>query len=825
MHVAEEMGADGAGAQDEEHGDLFQRFVFVVAQPEDDLLLRGQSSFGALDRGLQLMRHHLALGVGAVVDGLEIERLLVVDAREEADKAAAPQQVARLVDGDARQPRLQLRAAFEPRQVRVGLDEGVLGDGVRFHVVADDGVGHAVDVPLEALDQERERGAVAGERLFDQLAVGRGGVVGLTHAAKGCNTTHSGLDAAGEVSVYRGLCAPGQRGAVTAATYCRAFSAISAGEPLTRSAPTPSAIAPAAMKSAAVFSEMPPVGISSICGRGALTDLRYAAPPTAPAGKTFTASAPAFQAVTISVGVSAPGKTGTSSARQVSMVGTSSDGLTTKRAPASMQARAPSASRTVPAPMSASSPRRRTRSAMTFTAPGTVIVISRMGMPPARIASTARIASSDERARTTGMMPMARMRSTTFNSTTDTRGAPFHHALHFRQRGRPRVAGRGHGQRAVCGAALDGPCRSASGEQSVDQAGGEGVAAAHAVENLEIGARGGLMKLAVAPDYGTPVVARGGVRDAQRGGHDVHVRELLARAGDHRLECFDRKRGQMLVDAFDLDAEGDAEVFFVAEENVDHASEPAVDLARFGRAADALPQRRTIVEIIRNDRAVAPRRLHRLGRDERRRLGERREDASGVEPARAAEHRVPVDVARFQLRDRGVAAIGAAQPGADAESALGEIEPVARPAADAVVFDPAQPRHVAAALQHQLSHQAPHRVIDERGDDRGAHAERAAQSARDVVLAAAFPHLERAGGRHPAVAGIEAQHHLAQADQIVAGARSVANLHLRDASNPVPPFACSGCTLTTPNCRSSPSRMAAIIQRKLMVPPGAETLG
>ena len=34
-----------------------------------------------------------------------------------------------------------------------------------------------------------------------------------------------------------------------------------------------------------------------------------------------------------------------------------------------------------------------------------------------------------------------------------------------------------------------------------------------------------------------------------------------------------------------------------------------------------------------------------------------------------------------------------------------------------------------------------------------------------------------------------------------------------------------GCTLTTPNCRSSTSRCAAIIQMKLMLCPGAATFG
>ncbi|MEK6325681.1 MAG: hypothetical protein AABN33_28905 [Acidobacteriota bacterium] len=46
-----------------------------------------------------------------------------------------------------------------------------------------------------------------------------------------------------------------------------------------------------------------------------------------------------------------------------------------------------------------------------------------------------------------------------------------------------------------------------------------------------------------------------------------------------------------------------------------------------------------------------------------------------------------------------------------------------------------------------------------------------------------------------------------------------------DASRPEPPPAYSGWTLKTPNCRSSPSRLAAIIHRKLIAPPGAATLG
>src|SRR5579864_3391827 len=60
----------------------------------------------------------------------------------------------------------------------------------------------------------------------------------------------------------------------------------------TRSAPTPSANAPAAMNSAAFAAFTPPVGIRQELGNGAFRDLRYFAPPTFPQGKIFTRRAP-----------------------------------------------------------------------------------------------------------------------------------------------------------------------------------------------------------------------------------------------------------------------------------------------------------------------------------------------------------------------------------------------------------------------------------------------------------------------------------------------------------------------------------------------------
>ena len=56
-------------------------------------------------------------------------------------------------------------------------------------------------------------------------------------------------------------------------------------------------------------------------------------------------------------------------------------------------------------------------------------------------------------------------------------------------------------------------------------------------------------------------------------------------------------------------------------------------------------------------------------------------------------------------------------------------------------------------------------------------------------------------------------------------ARNAHHLPPRDASSPDPLVAYSGCTFTTPNSRSTPSRGAAIIQRKPMDDPGAATFG
>ena len=207
-----------------------------------------------------------------------------------------------------------------------------------------------------------------------------------------------------------------------------------------------------------------------------------------------------------------------------------------------------------------------------------------------------------------------------------------------------------------------------------------------------------------------------------------------------------RQRLEVGVDVLELEAERRREVFLVAEQHVDERHQRPVDLARLHLAADRPPERIAVVEVVRHARAVLVRLLHRRARDRGRALGQRAEHAAGVEPARRRappNSCCPVDVAGLHLRHRGVAAVRAADAAARAEAALGEVQPVADAAPDAVVFLPAQVRQVDAALEHQVLDQPADRVVGQRGDVRGAQAEAAAQAARDVVFAAAFPGLER----------------------------------------------------------------------------------
>src|SRR4051812_50201510 len=97
-----------------------------------------------------------------------------------------------------------------------------------------------------------------------------------------------------------------------------------------------------------------------------------------------------------------------------------------------------------------------------------------------------------------------------------------------------------------------------------------------------------------------------------------------------------------------------------------------------------------------------------------------------------------------------MSAVGAAKRGTDAEALLGEVEPDARIASQAVELAPDDLRGVDATLHHQVFDQ-PAQVIDrQRGDGGGAPAPAPAHGARHVVLAPALPPPGASRLAHPA---------------------------------------------------------------------------
>src|ERR1041385_6686904 len=112
----------------------------------------------------------------------------------------------------------------------------------------------------------------------------------------------------------------------------------------------------------------------------------------------------------------------------------------------------------------------------------------------------------------------------------------------------------------------------------------------------------------------------------------------------------------MLVLPFDFESERRGEIFFIADHHIDERREFAVNRDCSRLATDRLPQRLSIVEIVRDDRAVLARDLHRFTCDGRRRFRERTETPAGMKPARAfaTEDLFPIDLTRPQLRNGSV---------------------------------------------------------------------------------------------------------------------------------------------------------------------------
>src|ERR1041385_9030522 len=113
-------------------------------------------------------------------------------------------------------------------------------------------------------------------------------------------------------------------------------------------------------------------------------------------------------------------------------------------------------------------------------------------------------------------------------------------------------------------------------------------------------------------------------------------------------------------------------------------------------------------------------------------------------------------------------AIGTSCSGTDAKATFGKIEAVADGPTNAVELHPLYVRLVHPALVDEILDQSTDGVISERSHDRRIHPEAALQTARNVILAAAFPNLEVARGRDASLTRIETQHDLAETNDVPA---------------------------------------------------------
>src|SRR5712691_5202338 len=420
---------------------------------------------------------------------------------------------------------------------------------------------------------------------------------------------------------------------------------------------------------------------------------------------------------------------------------------------------------------------------MTSMAPGTVIVISTMGMPPSQTASAAMRASRGDDARTTGTIPISVIRSRTSclsilritllpansSSPCDACSNAFHHLHHFLEGHHGRVSRRGHGERSVRGPAFHGPLRILTSQESVDQAGSKRIAPSHAIKNFQILAVFRLIELAIAITDGAPIIQCGGFCLSQRGGNNFE-RIILHRLRDHLLEAVDLKPRVMLIHARHLVTERRREVFLVAKHDINLRCDSPVDFLGLSLAAKGLPQRGAVIQVIGNDGAVPPGSLHSFQSDFRGRRRQSAENAPRMEPARAmlSKNLIPINVTRLKLRNRSIPAIVTPQCRTHAETALRKIQTVARHPAHSIMFDPAHQRLVHAALVYEVLQKTPNGIIGECRSDRRVQAETALQSARDVVFPAPLAHVEGSRRGDAPLAGVEPHHDLAQTDHVPA---------------------------------------------------------
>ena len=102
----------------------------------------------------------------------------------------------------------------------------------------------------------------------------------------------------------------------------------------------------------------------------------------------------------------------------------------------------------------------------------------------------------------------------------------------------------------------------------------------------------------------------------------------------------------------DFKTERSGKVLLVPDHDINVSGDLAIHFLRLRETTDRTPERRTVVEVVADDRAVFLSSLAGLNRQFGGRFAESRKNPSSVEPASTlfSENIVPVDVARLELR-------------------------------------------------------------------------------------------------------------------------------------------------------------------------------
>src|SRR5260221_1477823 len=133
---------------------------------------------------------------------------------------------------------------------------------------------------------------------------------------------------------------------------------------------------------------------------------------------------------------------------------------------------------------------------------------------------------------------------------------------------------------------------------------------------------------------------------------------------------------------------------------------------------------------------------------------------------------VPVYVARFELRDRGMPAVRAAYRRPQSKSSLGKIQSISGLSSYSIVRNPLGAGLVDTSLIDQVLDEPANGVINQCCDYRGIQPKAPFETTCNIVFAAAFPHPKFPRMRNPGFSGIKTKHHFSQGNQVPTALRS-----------------------------------------------------